>query len=44
MSLLTTLVLYRLNGILEYWNNGQKRITSVFGLRFVDLIDRSRLL
>jgi hypothetical protein len=22
------------NGILEQWNNGQKRITSVFGLMF----------
>ena len=21
------------NGMLEYWNNGQKRITSVFGLK-----------
>jgi hypothetical protein len=29
MWFLTTLVLCRLHGMLESWNNGQKRITSV---------------
>ncbi len=40
MQLLTTLVLCRLHGMMECWNhgeenNGQKRITSVFGSRFL---------